>query len=790
MEPSFSKAPPIPGAGNPSSLDERLVKRESTNPIETLVQTGKIAILGSYLPRKCGIATFTSDLYNALTTQYSDSECMVVALNDIETGYNYHQEVRFEIYLSDLAAYQRAADFLNIEAVDLVCLQHEFGVYGGPAGRNILALLKDLRAPIVTTFHTVLKDPDKQQERVMQELIRLSSRLVVMTRHTRHLLIERYAAPPEKIDLIAHGIPDTSWIDPDLCKEPFGVEGKHVLLTFGLLSPGKGIEYVLHPLPQIVEKFPDVVYIILGATHPTLVREHGEAYRLSLARLAEDLGIENHVIFYNRFVDLDELTEFIAAADIYVTPYLNEAQAVSGTLAYAFGCGKPVISTPYWHAKELLEDDKGILVPFANSIGIASAVIELLENPTRRKAMASRAYEQGREMLWSRSAQLFAQSFDSARRERSRSRRVAFATRPLAELPGQLPEIKLDHLQRLTDSTGMFQHAIYTVPNFDHGYCTDDNARALILTVMLGAELGLAKEQLNRLRSIYLAFMFHAQNSESGRFRNFLSFDRRWLEEAGSEDSHGRAIWALGVCVNGSLPKPEQALATQMFSRALPQVVEFTSLRAAAFSLFGIHDYLARFSGDRQVTLIQEALTQKIFEHFQFGIRPDWIWCEDYLCYDNPRLSQALICSGTVLNRPDVVDMGLRSLTWLMDVQMGETRHLRPIGSDHVYHRGEAKPHFDQQPVDVWASVSACLEAYRTTSDPAWHSRAKKSFDWFLGRNDLGLPVYDHTTGGCRDGLHEDRINENQGAESTLSFLLSLGEMCLNRNALSTVPSL
>lgn len=712
---------------------------------------------------------------------------MVVAFNDLEVGYHYQLEVRFEVYLSDLAAYERAADFLNIEAVDLVCLQHEFGVYGGPAGRNLLALLKDVRAPIVTTLHTVLRNPDKQQERVMQELIRLSSRLVVMTRYTRQLLIERYAAPAGKVDLIAHGIPDTPYLDPDLCKEPFGVEGKQVLLTFGLLSPGKGIEVVLRALPQIVESFPGVVYIVLGATHPTLVREHGEAYRLSLELLAEELGIEGHVIFYNRFVELNELTEFIAAADIYITPYLNEAQAVSGTLAYAFGCGKPVISTPYWHAQELLEADQGVLVPFGDSASIARAVKDLLGDPLRRQAMARRAYELGREMIWSRSAHLYAQSFDAARRERSRSRRVAFATRPLAQLPGPLPNIKLDHLLRLTDSTGMFQHAIFAVPNFEHGYCTDDNARALILTVVL-AELGWDKELLNRIRCIYLAFLFHAFNGDSGRFRNFLSFDRRWLEQCGSEDSHGRAVWALGVCVNGSLPTSEQALAGQLFSRALPTVVDFTSLRAAGFCLLGIRDYLARFSGDRQVAQIQEHLAQRLYEHFQACAREDWVWCEEYLCYDNPRLAQALICSGTQLNRPEMVEMGLRALTWLMQVQTSETRHLRPIGSDRVYRRGEVKPHFDQQPVDAWASVSACLEAYRATSDATWHGRARKSFEWFLGRNDLGLPTYDHTTGGCRDGLHIDRVNENQGAESTLAFLLSLGEMCLSRNALSTLP--
>jgi glycosyltransferase involved in cell wall biosynthesis len=745
-------------------------------------------LIGSYLPRKCGIATFTSDLHHAFTSQFGQGECLVVALNDLASGYNYRSEVRFEIGASDLAAYQRAADFLNIEAVDVVCLQHEFGIYGGPAGRNILALLKDLRAPIVTTLHTVLRNPNRHQEQVMGELIRLSSRLVVMTRYTRELLIERYAAPPEKVDLIAHGIPDTAWADPDQCKEPFGLEGKTVLLTFGLLSPGKGIEFVLRALPRLVEKFPDLVYLVLGATHPHLIRDQGEAYRLSLELLAEELGVQENVIFYNRFVDLDELTEFIAAADIYITPYLNEAQAVSGTLAYAFGCGKPVISTPYWHAKELLENDRGVLVPFSDSDSIVAAVDQLLDHPDRRQAMAQQAYELGRNMLWSRSAELYAQSFDRARRERSRARRAAFATRPLAKLHGQLPEIRLDHLKRLTDSTGIFQHAVYAVPNFEHGYCTDDNARALILTVIL-RELGWDEGQLGSLRSTYLAFLFHAFNNETGHFRNFMSFDRRWLEDQGSEDSHGRAIWALGVCAGGNPPAHDHALAGNLFTRALPAALTFTSLRAMAFSLFGIREYLIRFSGNRQVAMVQETLAQQIFEHFQLVEQPDWVWCEQYLAYDNPRLAQALICSASELNRPDYLEMGLRALTWLMQLQLSDTRHLRPIGSDWVYQRGQEKPRFDQQPVEAWASVSASLEAYRATSDAVWHERAKRSFEWFLGRNDLGLATYDHTTGGCRDGLHPDRLNENQGAESTLAFLLALGEMCLSRNALSTLAS-
>jgi glycosyltransferase involved in cell wall biosynthesis len=745
---------------------------------------GKIALIGSYLPRKCGIATFTSDLYQALCSQYPDTACLVIAINDIETGYAYAEEVRFEVYRPDLAAYQRAADFLNIEAVDLVCLQHEFGVFGGPAGRNILALLREVRAPIVTTLHTVLRDPDRQQEQVMLELCRLSTRLVVMTRFTRQLLIERYSVPANRIDLIAHGIPDTTFIDPDQCKEPFGVSGKTVVLTFGLLSPGKGIEYFLAALPAIVERFSELVYIVLGATHPHLLRENGEAYRLSLELLAKELGIERHVIFYNRFVELSELKEFIGAADLYVTPYLNEAQAVSGTLAYAFGCGKPVISTPYWHAKELLQNGLGRLVPFADSSALAEATIELLQDSEERQTMSVRAYELGRDSVWSRSSQAYMASFEQARRERSHSLRVAFATRTLDQQPGALPHLKLDHLSRLTDSTGIFQHAKYAVPNFEHGYCTDDNARALILTVLL-EELGGDSSHLSHLRSAYLAFLHSAFDPEGGSFRNFLSFDRRWLETIGSEDSQARAIWALGVAVKGARLAPDIALAGHLFSRALPRVLEFRAPRAMAFSLLGIQAYLTRFAGDRQVAQVEESLSEQLYRLFERVATRDWMWCENYLAYDNPRLPQALLAGC----RQDWTEMGIRALAWLMEIQTKNSRHLRPIGCNHLYRRGEARPFFDQQPVEVWATISACLQAYRVTGDVIWHEQARKSFDWFLGRNDLGLPIYDHTTGGCRDGLHSDRVNENQGAESTLSFLLSLAEMSLSRNLLSTLAA-
>src|SRR5664279_1578573 len=445
----------------------------------------KIAFVGDYLPRKCGIATFTADLLAAVATAHPQSQCICVSVNDIQDGYEYPEEVRFEIEEQDLSSYLRAADFLNIGNVDIVCLQHEFGIFGGPAGSHILAFLRELRMPVVTTLHTVLREPRSEQRRMMQELISLSTRLVVMAQRGRQILQDIYQAPLAKIDLIPHGIPDVGFVDPTYFKDQFGVEGKVVLLTFGLLSPNKGIEQVLNALPQILAEFPEVVYIVLGATHPNELREHGEAYRLGLEMLAKKNNVEKNVIFYNQFVDLENLKEFIGAADLYITPYLNEAQITSGTLSYAFGAGKAVVSTPYWHAAELLAEDRGVLVPFGDSGAIGREVTGLLRDSTRRHAMRKNAYKLGREMVWSNTARLYMHSFEQARLQGATVSRKLFATKTLDQQPRELPEIRLDHLSQMTDSTGIFQHAILTVPNFAEGYCTDDNARAFILTTLL-----------------------------------------------------------------------------------------------------------------------------------------------------------------------------------------------------------------------------------------------------------------------------------------------------------------
>ena len=516
------------------------------------------------------------------------------------------------------------------------------------------------------------------------------------------------------------------------------MEGRVVLLTFGLLSPNKGIEHVLNALPQILAEFPDVVYIVLGATHPHELAERGEAYRLSLEILAKKNKVEKSVIFYNRFVELEELKEFIGAADLYITPYLNEAQITSGTLAYAFGAGKAVVSTPYWHAAELLAEDRGVLVPFGDSSAIGREVAGLLRDGNRRNAIRKNAYKLGREMVWSNVARLYMHSFEQARLQGASLTRKLFATKTLDQQPRELPEIRLDHLSQMTDSTGIFQHAILTVPNFSQGYCTDDNARAFILCTLLD-ELKEEPARVGTLSSTYAAFLNYAFEDKTKRFHNFLSFDRRWLDEHGSEDCHARALWALGVGVGRSPHRSFQVMAGQLFARALPVVAEFTSPRAWAFSLIGIHEYLRRLGGDRSVSQIREALITRLMDIFDRASHPDWPWFEEKLSYDNAKLAHALILSGHKNGHQKVFDRGLKALRWLVELQTSENGHFRPIGSNGFYQRGGTRSNFDQQPIEAHSMVSACLEAYRATSDSWWYEQAQRAFDWFLGWNDLGL---------------------------------------------------
>ena len=746
----------------------------------------RIAFIGNYLPRQCGIATFTTDLCEAIAAEHSDTTCIAVPVNDIEGGYAYPARVRFELTEKDIESYRRAADFLNINSVDLVCLQFEYGIFGGRAGSHILALLRDLRVPIVTTLHTILREPDAHQRKVLIEVAGLSDRLVVMSKRGAEFLQEIYHISPEKIDLIPHGIPDLPFVDPSFHKDLFGVEGKIVLLRFGLLSANKGIENVISALPAILAKHSNVVYFIVGATHPHVMRHDGEAYRFSLQWLAQEKGVEGQVIFYNRFVSLEELVEFIGAADIYITPYLNPAQIVSGTLAYTVGAGKAVISTPYWYADEVLADERGVLVPFRDPAALAEQVIDLLDNEAKRHGMRKRAYLYGREMIWPQVARRYMESFQRARAERRHFSAPGFVVKALDKRPAELPALNLDHLRRMTDDTGMFQHAIFTVPNYREGYTIDDNARALTVSALL-EELG--NEETAELTSRYFAFVWYAFNSETGRFRNFMNYQRNWMEHSGSDDSHGRTLWALGTVLGRSNTPALQSMAGWVFEKALPAILHTSSPRAWAFALIGIHEYLHRFAGDRRVSQVREQLAERLLKLYQANRADEWRWYEKSLTYCNAALPHALLMCGQGIPNNDMSEAGLESLGWLANIQHAEEAggHFVPIGSNGFYQRGGQRARFDQQPVEAQAMVSACLEAHRITGDKSWYKEARCAFDWFLGRNDLDLPIYDPTTGGCRDGLHPDRPNENQGAESSLAYLQAVLELRLAETTLASV---
>lgn len=732
-------------------------------------------MVGNYTPRQCGIATFTTDLSEALSGESPELDCLVLAMNDPGKRHAYPSKVRFEIAQANLESYRRAADFLNVNDVDLVCLQHEYGIFGGKGGSHIIALLRELRMPVVTTLHTILAEPSTQQRVVMDELVRLSERIVVMSERGAELLQEVHEVPTGKIDVIPHGIPVSH---QDLSsKERIGVADKRVILTFGLLSPDKGIEYVIDALPEILERFPDAVYVVLGATHPHVKDGHGEAYRLMLENRARRLGVDSSVIFHNRFVSLAELTEFLSAADLYVTPYLKAEQITSGTLAYAVGSGKAVISTPYWYAGELLADGRGTLVEWRDAASIARAAIALFGDDEKRIAMCGRAAAYGRDMIWPAVARAYERSFECARATYAERGRTAFRAKTLACGAVELPEMNLGHLRLMTDDTGVLQHAAFSVPRYEDGYCVDDNARALI--VMALAEDSGTDDQgfVEALERRYLAFVRHAWNPGAGRFRNFMSYNRRWQEESGSEDSHGRALWALGTVVGRSTDPGRQRLSRELFHTALPVVTEFTSPRAWAFVLLGIEEYLHAFEGDRRAQAVRTVLAQHLLELFQRASDSEWPWFEDRLTYCNARLSQALLVSGAGMEREDMLDASLRSLGWLVSMETSADGYFAPVGSNGFFVRGRRRARFDQQPVEASGMISACLAARRLTNDQRWAVDARRAFDWFLGQNERQQALYDTSTGGCRDGLHEDRMNENQGAESTLSFLLALLEM-------------
>ena len=745
----------------------------------TIFQEGSsIAFLGNYLPRRCGIATFTHDLCEAVALQCENMhDVFTIAMNDQTQQFDYPDRVRFEIRQNSQKDYRLAADYLNMNQVSLVCIQHEYGIYGGTCGSHLLSLMRRLRRPVVSTFHTVLKDPTEQQKLILKEVSRISDRIVVMADLAKEFLTDIYKVPAEKIAMIPHGIPDVPFVDPHYFKDQFGIEGRRAMLTFGLLGPGKGLEHVIEAMPAVVAKHPDLVYIILGATHPHVKADSGEEYRNSLIRRVHKLGLEDNVIFVNRFVELSELCEYLGAAELYVTPYLNEAQITSGTLAYAMGTGKAVISTPYWHAQEMLADDRGSLVPFSDPHAMSAAILKYLDDPNLLTSTRKNSYTYCRQMTWNRVAQDYLDLYQEATEAWIEERRVQTATgpKPRRKERFDLPDVDLRHMHILTDDTGIFQHCRFATPDRRHGYCTDDNARALIVA---GLHYKINKDpQVIPLMQTYISFLEYAFDESTGRFRNFMNYARNWVEKVGSEDSHCRAIWGLGDAIFNCPYDSIIPLASKIFLQALPAADSFEHPRSWAFALCGIEAYLEKFGGDSEVKRYRASLAEKLLNAFQKNMTKDWLWFEDYVTYANAKPAHVLISAGRAMNRPDMIRLGLDVLSWLVELQTSETGCFSPIGSSDWYKKGGKKARFDQQCIEAHAMVGACIEAYHTTRDQRWVEYAKRAFYWFLGENDVSTPLYDFTTGGCRDGLHSDSVNQNQGAESTLAFLMSLLQM-------------
>ncbi|MGR6467687.1 glycosyltransferase family 4 protein [Rhizobium sp. PAMB 3182] len=734
----------------------------------------RIAFIGNSLPRQCGIATFTGDLSHAMADASQSVRASIVAVTDAKQSYAYPEDVIFEIREDEVEDYVTAARVLNEGRFDVVSLQHEFGIFGGPDGDFILMLLKNLRVPVVTTCHTILAEPSPSQLHVLQKIAAHSSRVVVMAEKGRTLLTEIYGVAARKIDVIAHGIPDRPFHDPEMAKLDRGYAGRPLILTFGLLSPNKGIEVVIDAMPAILKDNPEALYIVLGATHPTLLRQQGEAYRDGLRQRTERLGVDQAVQFLNHFVDLPTLLDFIAMCDVYVTPYLDEAQMTSGTLSYSFGMGSAVVSTPYWHACDLLADGRGLLVPFDDAPATGNAIAFLLGDDAARMTMRKRAYDAGRSMIWSHIALLYLDSMAKAR-DAYRTKLIGnLITLPIDRSP-QRTALKLGHLHSMCDDTGITQHAVFSVPDRSHGYCVDDNARALLLSSLLSAagETGIA----DRMTACFAAFVEHAWNPDTNRFRNFMSFDRRWLEDEGSEDSHGRTLWALGACALSDTDAPRRRWASALFAKAMPVTLAFRSPRAWAFTLLGLNDYCAANPEDPQAHALRIRHAEHLMDLERHVSKEGRRWFEEGLSYENARLSQALIVTGLATSVPAFVDTGIATLQWLMIQQSGDEGQFRPIGTDGFFEVGRPPMPFDQQPVEATATISACLAAYEATSDKSWIETANRTFDWFTGSNDHGISLIDPETGSCRDGLHVDRPNENRGAESVLCYLISCVEL-------------
>ena len=723
----------------------------------------RLALIGNFLPRQCGLATFTTDVFTAMRARFPEIAVDVYAMDDHPGKYDYPPEVTGTIPEHELSAYINTARKIEASGAQAIWLQHEYGIFGGPAGEHILALLDRTTLPVIVTLHTILEKPNADERRVLEGLLRRAARVVVMAERGRDILQRVYGANPRQIVMIPHGVPDRDLLDPAALKDKFGWQGHKVMLTFGLLAPNKGIETVINALPAVIAKHPDLLYVVLGATHPNLVAYEGEKYRDKLKALATEKGVAGNIAFVDAFLEHGELLDYLQAADVYVTPYTNPAQITSGTLSYAIGVGKPVISTPYVHATEILADGHGVLVPFGDVDAFAREIDALMSNDRDRNRLAERAYARGRTMIWPKLAEAMMAEI-----------RAIVAARPfrLAKMPAPLKPLIPDFaaVERMSDSTGMLQHSIYSIPDRRHGYCIDDNCRALML---MSAMPDLDDVTRDKWMTIYASFVQYAWNPDTRRFRNFMNFDRTWCEDSGSEDSNGRTLWSLGVTARDAQAAKHRDWATAMFDSTASMALELGSLRAQAFAMLGAAAMLEAKPGHQLSLSILEAFPKVHLDLLAKARRPEWQWFEIVLAYDNTRLPQALIRAGQALGRQDLIDCGLATLDWIVAKQTSPEGRFRAVGSES-FNRPYADPlQFDQQPLEAQATVDACAAAFEATGDMRWHDEAQRAYGWFLGANDLDLPLASVADGGCYDGLMPTGLNRNQGAESILALQLA-----------------
>lgn len=727
----------------------------------------KVVFISSFPPRKCGIATFTSDLIDSTAlAAKGEFESLVVAMRSEDNKYD--DPVKFEIRQNVKSDYICAADYINFSHVDIVSVQHEFGLFGGEAGSYLSLLLNRLKAPVITTLHTVLDDPNPSYYKSLVDICKASYRVITMNERGVSMLRDTYNIPPRKIKLIAHGIPDLPFVDSNYYKHKFGLEDRRTILTFGLLSKNKGIEVMLKAMPAIVKVEPSVIYIILGMTHPSVLKHEGESYRFGLQQMVKDLNLQEHVIFHNRFVDDKELHNFLCAADIYVTPYLNEKQLTSGTLSFAVGTGKAVVSTPYWAATELLADGRGKLVQFGDSQHIAREIIEILQNDTLYYSLRRRAYEYGRSRTWPKIGQIYWKLFGSKRKPLQISSKTKLsAAETISSI--EVPEPSLDHMEKLTDDTGLYQHAKFTIPNREFGYCTDDNARAVIAMTRYYAQY--PEPEALRLLDTYLSFIIHSQSSD-GSIKNFMNFDRTWLANEPAHDAFGRVLWAFGTMM-AKPPTPQYlSIAKDCFDKSV-ELVQRQLPRGMAYSILGMSDYLKQFPGAIDIKRQLELAADGLVRQYEESHYPDWQWFEEAMTYDNAVLPHALYVAGLTLDNKRCREVADITCKFLLENTFNGT-YFSFIGCKGWYERGETKATFDQQPIEAAGTVMMLRAAYEATKNQRFLTLQRKAFDWFLGQNDLHVPLYDFSTKGCNDGLTPDGVNTNQGAESTLSLFLSL----------------